>query len=122
MPSTNMQRIIDYAQRNLDNVSVGVTAPLEPPTRGVGIEFTIQKKGLRWGFRLRHNKREHYALFHVTEQRPGLFFYGIRGRFGGLQQKHCLQPLKLHEIVERWPTGFWPESLTILKRFARISA
>jgi hypothetical protein len=123
--SRNMSRLINYAVHNLDNVSVGVTAGLKEPNRGVGIEFTIQQKGQRWGFRMRQQTSTKRYLFHATEQRSGLFHYGLRGPFGhngSGAQKVFPHPYKLWEIVEQWPQGFWPKGLNVLTQIAKVSA
>lgn len=120
--SRNMKRLLDYARRNLDNVVIGVTAPFEAPKKGVGIEFTVQRESRRWGFRFRQEQNGECRLFFVTEQRPKLFHYGLRGNFGpnrSLHSKYVPHPLTLREIVNRWPPGYWLEGLTLLKRLER---
>ena len=122
--SRNMKKLVDYALHNLDNVSVGVTVGLQSPEKGIGVEFTLQPKSLRWGFRLRHEKGTKRSLFYAVEQRPGLFHYGLRGYFsarGSYQTKMFPHPLKLTEICGQWPTDFWPDGLELLKRLATIS-
>jgi len=119
-----MKKLIDYAQHNLDNVSVGVTAGLKAHKKGIGIEFTIQQKGQRWGFRLRQGKGNKSCLFHVTEQRPGLFHYGLRGSYGkngSHRTKIFPHPLTLKEVAEQWPVDFWPEGLKLLENLAAVS-
>jgi hypothetical protein len=122
--SHHMKNLVEFAQQNFAHVSVGVTMGLKPPSQGIGIEFTVQPKSERWGFRFRKETDTERHLFFVIEQRPGLFHYGMRGPFGdkgGYKSIWYPHPLTLTEISKRWPVQYWPEGFTLLSRLSKVA-